>query len=221
MKQESLAGTLMVSANQGGLVKVKQTIAIAVFLCLAIGGVTQPTFAGKKKRDKHVEQWPKVDLSDYSVMYVNEFEMTDPKAKQRKKQVQVRGASKRLAQYIEQVVDSELFEVRRGQPEEPAPGVLILTGEITQYKPGSAFGRSMLAGVGSAHLDFTARLTDADTGKVITSFDSSRTWAWGGIYGMSKGVGDIEENIAHELWLYLQICKTDAGRHGKPQGGTR
>jgi hypothetical protein len=196
------------SGNPTGLSMTRRALVIGALLCLAIGGVAEPTFAGKKKRDKHVEQWPDADLSAYSVLYVEEFEMTDPKAGLRKKQVQVMGAPKRLASYLEQVIDSKLFEVRRGRAEAPVPGALVLGGEITQYKPGSAFGRSMLAGVGSAHLDFTARITDADTGKEVTSFDSSRTWAWGGLYGMSKGVGDIEENIAYELSLYLQKCKT-------------
>ena len=186
----------------------RKTISFGTLVCLLLALIVAPALAGKKKRDKHVEKWPEVDLSVYSILYVEEFEMADPKAEKRKKQVQVRGAPKRLAHYIEQVVDSDVFEVRSGRPEEPVPGAVILSGEFTQYKPGSAFGRAMLAGVGSAHLDFTAHLTDADSGEELTSFDSSRTWAWGGIYGMSKGVGDIEENVAYEFWLYLNKCKT-------------
>ncbi|MEM7588270.1 MAG: DUF2846 domain-containing protein, partial [Acidobacteriota bacterium] len=55
-------------------------------------------FVGRRgKREKHVAKWPKVDLSDYSVLLVEDFRMTDPKAKKRKKGLMVETVPKRLA----------------------------------------------------------------------------------------------------------------------------
>jgi len=187
----------------------KSIIALAALLCLCLAAFAAPAFAGKKKREKHVDKWPQTDLSAYSVLYIETFEMTDPKAAERKKVVQVKSAPKRLSDYVEEVLEPGVFdEVHRGPLEQPAPGTVVLAGEITQYKPGSRFGRAMLAGAGSAHMDFVVHLVDGQDGTELTSFSAERTWAWGGIYGATKGVEDIEQNVAYELALYLQRCKS-------------
>ncbi len=171
--------------------------------------LVQPGLAGKGKRQERVDKWPDVDLSAYSVLCIEEFEMKDPKASKRKKQVLVKSAPRRLAGHLEEVLEPALFEqVIRGPIEDPPPDTVMLEGEITQYKPGSAVGRAMLAGAGSAHMDFTARLVDAETGQELVTFSGKKTWAWGGAMGMSKGVGDLEQNLAHELAIYLYESKT-------------
>ncbi len=180
-----------------------------IVVCLVIGGLAVPAYAGKKKREKHADKWPAVDLGAYSVLWIEDFAMTDPKAEERKKVVQVKGAPKRLGDYLQQALDTDLFEqVHRGASADLGAGSLIVRGEITQYKPGSAVGRAMMAGAGSAHLDFVVHLIDGATGRELTSFDAKRTWAWGGAMGMTKGVDDMEQNVAHELALYLRKCKT-------------
>ncbi len=189
----------------------RRILLLAPFLLflLMLALVVEPGMAGKGKRQKKVDKWPEVDLSAYSVLCIEEFEMRDPKASKRKKQVLVKSAPRRLANHLEEVLEPDLFEqVLRGPIEHPPPHTVMLEGEITQYKPGSAMGRAMLAGAGSAHMDFTARLVDVETGKPLVTFGGKKTWAWGGIMGASKGVGDLEQNLAHEIAMYLYEGKT-------------
>lgn len=162
----------------------------------------------ESKREEHVAKWPRVDLSPYSILYVEDFAMTDPKADARKKEALVETVPRRLADLVVKVLGEETFaEVHRSAPEQSGDGALILRAEITQYKPGSDTARLMLAGAGSAHLDFTVHLVDAATGEDVTTFSGERTWAWGGAVGASRGIEDIEQNVAYEIALYLQQRK--------------
>lgn len=188
----------------------KVCILLPFCLCvLLVVALADPAMAGKKKREKRVAAWPDVDLSAYSVLCIEEFAMTDPKASDRKRAVMVMSAPRRLAEYLVDVVEPELFDqVLRCEPgDDMPPNTVILRGEITQYKPGSAMGRAMLAGVGSAHLDFIASLVDAESDKELVHFGGNKTWAWGGAMGMSKGVEDLEQNLAYEVALYLKKSK--------------
>ena len=65
----------------------------------------------------------------------------------------------------------------------------------------------MIAGAGSAHLDFTVYIIEAATGDQPAKFSANRTWSWGGIYGMSKGIEEMEQNLSLKIALYLQRCK--------------
>lgn len=180
------------------------TLVIFTFTVLLAGDAA---FAGSKKREKRAASWPAVDLSPYSILYVEDFTITDPKAGQRKKVVMLKSAPARIADYLVETVDDGLFEEIRREPMEPSGDAVALNVEITKYKPGSAFGRAMIAGAGSAHLDFKASLVEAETGKRLTSFSGKKTWAWGGVYGMSRGIEELEQNLALELALYLKRCK--------------
>ena len=162
----------------------------------------------KSKREEHVARWGKVDLAAYSVLYVEPFEMTDPKAKNRKKEHLVEYAPIRLAEQIVENLEEGVFEdIRVGVPDTPAPGALVLRGQITQYKPGSETARLMLAGTGSSHLDFQAQLFDAVSGQKLSELDGERTWAWGGVMGASRDIGSLEKNVAYEIALYLERCR--------------
>lgn len=185
----------------------KTRVSTLVLSMLVILGSWDPAFAGQKKREKKAASWPAVDLTPYSILYVEDIRVTDPKANKRKKAAQVKTAPARIESYLVSTVEEGLFEEIRQAPMEPVSGAVALRVELTQYKPGSAFGRAMLAGVGSAHLDFKATLVDAATGEKLTSFTGDKTWAWGGAYGMSRGIEELEQNLAVELALYLKRCK--------------
>jgi hypothetical protein len=168
---------------------------------------------GRGERERHVAQWPLADLSPYAVLYVENFPVTDPKAAERTQEHLVETAPGRLASMLVQNLPRDLFaEVRRGAPEEGAPGAVVLRGEITQYKPGSAAARFMIAGAGAARLDFAVRLVDAASGAELARFGDQRSYGWGGVMGAAGGIESIEQNLAYELALYLQRCKgaTDA-----------
>ena len=84
----------------------------------------------------------------------------------------------------------------------------MLKAQITQYKPGSETARLMIAGAGSSQLEMDAQLVDAESGREIARFSVDRTWAWGGTLGASRGIEEMERNLAYELALYLRRAKT-------------
>ena len=86
-------------------------------------------------------------------------------------------------------------EIRRGSPL-GQEDELIVTGTITTYRPGSAFARAMLIGLGSASFEADFVLKDAKDGKVLLSAPIDKLWAWGGALGASKGIQEMEAESA-------------------------
>lgn len=157
------------------------------------------------EREKHIAKWPKIDLSKYSILVIEDFKITDPMAGERKNSDLVVSAPSRAANLVRSDLDKGTFEqVLREKVDEPSEGTLILRVEFTQYKPGSKAARFMIAGAGAARLDFTARLIDAVTGEEVAKFSDERSWGWGGVYGGSGGIEMIEKNLAYELANYLE-----------------
>jgi len=76
------------------------------------------------------------------------------------------------------------------------PGEVKVDMTFTDYDAGNAFARAMLAGLGQIHINATVRLIDATTGNVAASYDISKTFAWGGIYGGSTTIEDVEKGFA-------------------------
>jgi hypothetical protein len=168
----------------------------------------QQRAGSQRQREQHVAEWPGVDLTRYAVLVIEDFAVTDPKAGERAKELQVETVPRRLADLVAgQIAEGVFAEVVRGALAEPREGAVVLRVEITQYKPGSATARFMIAGAGAARLDFRAHLVDAATGQELTSFTSERSFSWGGVYGASGGIESIELNVAYELGLYLKRCK--------------
>ena len=173
---------------------------------------------GRGERERHIAKWPRVDLAAYSALYVEEFEMRDPKAAERSKEYLVDTAPGRLASQLVQNLPDGLFEqVHRETPVAAVDGAVVLRGQITQYKPGSAAGRAMLAGVGAARMDVAVQLVNAASGEELVGFADERSWGWGGALGAAGGIETIEQNLAYELALYLERSK--AGRASSPRAG--
>lgn len=159
----------------------------------------------KADREKHIAKWPIIDLSSYSILVIEDFEVTDPKASQRKNADLLKTAPSRVANLVRADLDKGTFdEVLREKIEEPLDGALILRVELTQYKPGSKAGRFMIAGAGAARLDFVARLIDGATGDELATFSDQRAYGWGGMVGAMGGIEIIEKNLAYELATYLE-----------------
>lgn len=70
---------------------------------------------------------------------------------------------------------------------------------VTRYDKGNAFARFMLAGLGQIHIDAEVNLIDAKTQKVLGSFEVNKTFAWGGIYGGSTTIIDVEKGVVEEI----------------------
>ena len=69
----------------------------------------------------------------------------------------------------------------------------VLNSKITTYEEGSAFARLMMAGLGQMHIDgdFTLSLLPENK-ETLAAFSASKTFAWGGAYGYSTNLYDIE-----------------------------
>lgn len=75
-----------------------------------------------------------------------------------------------------------------------------LSALITEYDEGSKFGRMMLAGLGAMRIAGDFGMTDtARPEERATEFTVSKTFAWGGIYGASTGIEDIEPAFAESV----------------------
>jgi hypothetical protein len=71
---------------------------------------------------------------------------------------------------------------------------VVLT--ITRYERGNAFARAMLAGLGQIHIDGSVKVFADPSNEKIQDFNIAKTFAWGGIYGASTSMQDIERTFA-------------------------
>jgi len=75
-----------------------------------------------------------------------------------------------------------------------------LSAQITYYDEGNRFVRFMLAGLGAMRIAGNFGMADtARPGEQITEFKVSKSFAWGGIYGASNGIEDIEPAFAESV----------------------
>lgn len=67
---------------------------------------------------------------------------------------------------------------------------------FTRYDEGNAFARFMLAGLGQIHVATDVTLKDQGADTVLGRYDVSKQFAFGGIYGGSTTVQDVEKGLA-------------------------
>jgi hypothetical protein len=70
---------------------------------------------------------------------------------------------------------------------------------LTRYDKGSAFARAMLAGLGQIHIAGEVKLMEMPDRKQVGAFSISKTFGWGGAYGASTTIVNIEETFANGL----------------------
>lgn len=68
--------------------------------------------------------------------------------------------------------------------------------QLSRYQRGNAFARAMLAGLGQMHIAGKVRLYQMPSHELVSEFDLAKTFAWGGIYGASTSIEDIENSFA-------------------------
>lgn len=68
--------------------------------------------------------------------------------------------------------------------------------DITRYSRGNAFARAMLAGLGQIHIDGTVTITPSGTDQKVGEFTVRKTFAWGGLYGGTTRIEDVEPAFA-------------------------
>lgn len=79
------------------------------------------------------------------------------------------------------------------------PHDLVLRVKFTVYEEGNRFARFMLAGLGSMQIHAQVEIVDAKSGNLLTSGEAGKTFAWGGVYGASRGIEDLEKDFAKEV----------------------
>ena len=67
---------------------------------------------------------------------------------------------------------------------------------LTRYEKGNKFARFMLAGLGQIHIDGKVDLYQMPEHKLIGEFDLKKTFAWGGVYGATTDIEQIELTFA-------------------------
>ena len=79
------------------------------------------------------------------------------------------------------------------------PNTLIAKIIFTDYDAGNAFARAMLAGLGQIHIDAEITLKRGDTNELLGIEEVTKTFAWGGIYGASTHIIDVEEGFSEAV----------------------
>jgi hypothetical protein len=81
------------------------------------------------------------------------------------------------------------------QPAQGADAILAKV-NITKYEEGNSLARFMLAGLGQMHIFADVTLSDYTSGDVLFQSEVKKTFAWGGMYGGTAQITDIEEGFA-------------------------
>lgn len=98
----------------------------------------------------------------------------------------------RLAEKIDQKIkDHKAANAREGDARNYAVEL-----KLTRYEKGSAFARSMLAGLGQIHIDGDVSVFALPDRQKVGDFHLKKTFAWGGIYGGATSIEDIEGTFA-------------------------
>lgn len=74
----------------------------------------------------------------------------------------------------------------------PSPNTLAATVVIKNYDEGNVFARFMVAGLGQMHIDADLVLSDPATQETLAQYQVTKTFAWGGLYGASTKLQDVE-----------------------------
>lgn len=98
----------------------------------------------------------------------------------------------RLAQSIKMKVD-QLKMANPGGRDARQYHVAVL---LTRYDKGNAFARAMLAGLGQIHIDARVAVYAMPQKARVADFTVNKTFAWGGIYGASQSIDDVEQGFA-------------------------
>lgn len=100
-----------------------------------------------------------------------------------------------LAEIIARKIDSRKM-LNSGEAQKKSFEINVV---MTQFEKGNAFARAMLAGLGQIHLDGEVKLVLAPDQTTVGAFTVSKTFAWGGIYGSSTRIDDLEPIFADSV----------------------
>jgi len=105
------------------------------------------------------------------------------------------GDRDRVAQKIKARIDAR--KLTNTASNEPRAFQVVL--RVTRYEKGNRFARAMLAGLGQIHLEGTISVYQMPAHTLVEEFDMHKTFAWGGIYGASTSMEEIEDTFADSV----------------------
>jgi Domain of unknown function (DUF4410) len=70
---------------------------------------------------------------------------------------------------------------------------------FTEYDKGNAFARFMLAGLGQIRISADVSVVDSATGRLLGQYQVSKDFAFGGVYGGSTKIEDVEEGFVKSV----------------------
>lgn len=97
---------------------------------------------------------------------------------------------------VGQKIKAQIDKRKLKNPGAAAPRSMQVVLYVTRYEKGNAFARAMLAGLGQIHLDGTISVYQMPDRTLLEKFDLQKTFAWGGVYGASTSMEDIEDTFA-------------------------
>jgi Domain of unknown function (DUF4410) len=110
-----------------------------------------------------------------------------------------------------ELVKSELAaQLQQSAAVSASPTVMVKM-IITEYDEGNAFARFMLAGLGQIRLGADVIFVNATSGEELARYKVSKQFAFGGIYGVSTRMEDVEEGFAKSVVAILQDKKAELG----------
>lgn len=97
---------------------------------------------------------------------------------------------------IAQLISHRIEEKKASNAADGQAKDYLVSVELTRYEKGNAFARAMLAGLGRIHIDANVDVSDAKTNDTLSKFEIDKTFAWGGMYGGTTRIEDIEPAFA-------------------------
>lgn len=163
-------------------------------------------------------------VSDYRLLVVGDFPARDadtPKSGRATLQ-DATAAGQRFAMLLEQELRAYGVRgtVRRG---EPAPGALLVTGEVTTFDPGNALLRGVVGfGLGGADFEATVKLLDADSGATLGRIELDKaSFPLAGVTGALHDVDILMQSAAERAAMEIAIAQGALKRGRVPAGKVR
>jgi hypothetical protein len=124
-----------------------------------------------------------------------------------------------LAEYERQrVLDrikQKIDERKLSNPSDGSPGNYEVHVVITEYEKGSAFARAMLAGLGQIHVRGSVAVYELPARRLVGDFHVEKTFAWGGVYGASTSIEDVEIGFAEGVAAAVTASVDSGGETNK------
>lgn len=118
-------------------------------------------------------------------------------------QTEIERITRRIIEAVWAKQPDRFKEINSKTPVDPAAPMLDVTVQLTRYEKGSPVARAMLAGLGRIHIDARVTLKDRASAETLATYEISKTFAWGGIYGATTGIEDVELGFAEGVAAVL------------------